>query len=75
VSKPPPAISLLVRRTDPVRWVLWRRFDSAAEAEAEYETRIRGKGITAWTWIGATDEADKMLLDPEYLAPEGVEHQ
>ncbi len=57
-------IALLIRK--PNEWALWGRFDDDAAAERSYNTKIKGRGITAWAWWGPATTAKKMLKDPSY---------
>lgn len=58
-------ITLLVRTVNG-KWARYGTYATADSAEAIYETRIRGRGITGWAWWGPTSEAKKMLSDPSY---------
>ncbi len=63
-------ITILTRHTNPNRWEKWGAYHTVAEAEFIFSSKISKQGITAWTWIGPTPEAKKMLADPGYMPPE-----
>jgi hypothetical protein len=68
-------VTLIIRRIvegKPV-WVFYSGHGSMALAEATYNARIRGQGITAWAWWGPTRIAEKMLADPNYQEPAVME--
>ena len=68
-------ITMLIRRHlggGRLVWERWGEYDTAEEADADWKTRVKGRGLTAWSWWGPSGEARKMLADPDYTPPEGA---
>jgi hypothetical protein len=64
-------VVLLVRRVigDTSVWVLESEHSTNEDAERHWNSSIRGRGVTAWSWWGPRRIADKMLADP-YFDPD-----
>lgn len=59
-------VVLLVRRLNPLRWAIFGAYATDEEAERVWESSIRGRGVSAWSWWGPRDVAAKMVSDPHY---------
>lgn len=67
----------LIRITGPVdsSWEFWGAYRTHEEAEADYRKRIKGHGITAWSWTGSVDQALQLLTDPHYEPAKSAESE
>jgi hypothetical protein len=52
---------LLGRTTNPLGWKKLGEFDSEDKAWQHYESRIQGRGVTAWAWCGPKAEGEQMM--------------
>ena len=68
MSKRAKPIVLLIRRVVDGRSVWLHHSDHASnhDAEVHWSQRIKGRGVTAWSWWGPRRIAEKMLADPNY---------
>ncbi len=64
-------IRLLIRRIVDGKPCWLKHSDHADEdaAARTWERRIKGQGVTAWSWWGPREIAKKMLADPNYVHP------
>lgn len=60
-------VVLLIRVAFPSpRWERYDNYQTDADAERAWNTRIKGRGITAMAWWGPAATAEKMLTDPSF---------
>lgn len=61
------SIDLLIRHAFPSpHWERWDSYQTEEDAEREWRSRIRGRGLTAMAWWGPHETALRMLADPNY---------